>query len=138
MAGKGPPPKPPNRRARRNSDPLPSREVHHAAAPQPKLPAKMPDGSDWPAETRAWWRAWAKSPLAEGLTALEWHELLIAAVLHALYWGGDVRVASELRLRVGKFGMTPEDRLRLRIEFVPEEPEAPQTRRRDLRLVDES
>lgn len=96
----------------------------------------MPNGDPWPAQTRAWWAKWAKSPLAEGATALEWSELLAAAVLHGLYWSGDHKVGAELRLRVGKFGVTPEDRARLRWEYADEEPEAPGTPARVLRLVD--
>lgn len=137
MAGRGPAPKPPERRARHDSRDDRVRRIARHAAPQPKLPPKTPDGEPWPKATRAWWKTWGASPLTEGFTAVEWDELQVAAVLHALFWSGEIKVASELRLRTGKFGATPEDRLRLRIEFADEEPEAPAPRRA-LRLVDES
>jgi hypothetical protein len=43
--------------------------------------------------------------------------LLDTAVLHHLMWSeGQTQFASEIRLRVSKFGATPEDRSRSRIE----------------------
>ncbi|MDM3894761.1 hypothetical protein [Mycobacterium intracellulare] len=71
----------------------------------------------WPAQTRAWWKMWAESKLAEKFTANDWSELLDTARLHAAFWSGDLKVAPELRLRVAKFGATPEDRAKLRIVF---------------------
>jgi hypothetical protein len=77
----------------------------------------IPQRFRWPEQTRDWWQMWADSPLSADFTSTDWSELLDAAVLHARYWKGDVKVASELRLRVAKFGATPEDRARLRIQF---------------------
>lgn len=50
-------------------------------------------------------------------TATDWSELLDTAVIHALFWSGEVKLAAELRLRVAAFGATPADRARLRIVF---------------------
>ena len=63
------------------------------------------------------------------VTALEWSELLAAAVLHGMFWSGDTKVAAEFRLRVAKFGATPEDRQRLRVELVVPEPDGLRRRR---------
>lgn len=71
----------------------------------------------WPMVTRRWWKMWGESPLSAEYTETDWSFLLDTAYLHALYWKGDYRVAGELRLRVAKFGATPEDRARLRIQF---------------------
>jgi hypothetical protein len=60
---------------------------------------------------------WADSPLSDDFTSTDWSELLDTARLHAAFWFGDNSVAAELRLRVAKFGATPEDRVRLRIQF---------------------
>jgi hypothetical protein len=61
---------------------------------------------------------WGRAAITETFTETDWNELLDTAVLHAAYWGeGDRKVAPELRLRVAKFGATPEDRARLRIQF---------------------
>ncbi|MEU7096065.1 hypothetical protein [Kitasatospora aureofaciens] len=55
--------------------------------------------------------------MAQTFTPADWDFLLETAVLHAAFWDGDRTVASELRLRVAKFGATPEDRLRLKLEI---------------------
>lgn len=71
----------------------------------------------WPGRTREWWQMWADSPLSAEFTSTDWSELLDTALLHARFWRGDFKLAAELRLRVAKFGATPEDRARLRITF---------------------
>ncbi|HMG44982.1 MAG TPA: hypothetical protein VK611_26855 [Acidimicrobiales bacterium] len=71
----------------------------------------------WPERTRNWWRTWADSPLAPDFTESDWEFLLDTALIHAQFWNGDMKVASELRQRVGKFGATPEDRARLKVQF---------------------
>lgn len=50
------------------------------------------------------------------MTGTDWDFLLDTALLHAELWSGNRSVAAELRLRVAKFGATPEDRARLRIQ----------------------
>lgn len=80
----------------------------------------------WPARTKAWWKMWAESPLSTEFTANDWSELLDTALLHARFWSGNLSLAGELRLRVAKFGATPEDRARLRITFAQaDQAEAP-------------
>ena len=116
MAGRGPQPKDPRDRARRNKGPdltLITTEPEQ----QPELPDKMPGGDDWPDQTRSWWQMWAESPLTVEYTAQDWADLLDCAVLHGKFWNGAISVANELRLRVAKHGMTREDRARLRIQF---------------------
>lgn len=117
MAGRGPAPKASERRARRNADPVAARVIEVSPEAQPELPELMPSREPWPEATRTWWRMWAESPLSADFTANDWSELLDAAVLHGTYWSGSTSVAAELRLRVAKFGATPEDRARLRITF---------------------
>lgn len=113
MAGRGPAPKDPSRRARRNKEPQPLRVIHAEPTAQPDLPAHM----DWPQATADWWAMWAESPLSAEFTSTDWAFLLDTALLHAALWSGDSKAAPELRLRVAKFGATPEDRARLRITF---------------------
>ncbi|NEW49346.1 hypothetical protein GV792_04720 [Nocardia cyriacigeorgica] len=127
MAGRGPAPKDPSRRARTNKDPIGLRVITAAPVPQPELPEfdlqVNVDGKmiaqrfEWPARTREWWSMWADSPLSAEFTSTDWSELLDTAVLHARYWLGDIKLAAEIRLRTAKFGATPEDRARLRIQF---------------------
>lgn len=116
MAGRGPIPKDPAKRARVNKGP----EMHIIESepmPQPDLPECMPAGHGWPEITREWWAMWGRDPLAAEFRATDWAELLDTAVLHGLYWSGDVKLAGELRLRTAKFGATAEDRARLRIQY---------------------
>lgn len=127
MAGRGPAPKDPNRRARKNADPVALRVIHAEPIEQPALPdfdvQVEVDGEltsrsfEWPARTREWWRMWGESPLSADYTQTDWDFLLDTARLHAAFWSGDMKQAPELRLRVAKFGATPEDRARLRIQF---------------------
>lgn len=115
MAGRGPAPKDPEQRARRNKDPIPRTEIPFVKAKQPVLPARMPGGEAWPARTRAWWRRWGTDPRAKRFDAAAWDELLDTAVVHGRLWSGEWKAASELRLRMAKFGTTPEDRARMRV-----------------------
>lgn len=128
MAGRGPAPKPKGSRARRNKDPQVLRIITAQPVEQPSLPVIEQVVLDengkprkkrftWPTVTRRWWKMWGESPLSAEYTETDWSFLLDTAYLHALYWKGDYRVAGELRLRVAKFGVTPEDRARLRIQF---------------------
>lgn len=114
MAGRGPQPKAVEKRARTNVDPIPVRVLPAVLAMQPDLP----DGILWPVQTLTWWAMWRDTPLSVDFTATDWSELLDAALLHAKVWGeGDLKWLPELRLRTAKFGATPEDRARLRIQF---------------------
>lgn len=114
MAGRGPAPKSGDRRARRNSDATPTTILRFEEAEQPDLP----DGFPWPDATLEWWEMWRDSPQAEHFGSTDWSFLLDTAILHANLWGnGDTTVLAELRIRVAKFGATPEDRARLRMQF---------------------
>ena len=111
MAGRGPAPKDPSARARRNqSEPL------TIVAPDDQVRGPdLPEDFEWPATTRAWWETWRRSPQAKTFTDTDWSFLVDTAVMHAEFWLGNRNLAGELRLRVAKFGATPEDRMRLKI-----------------------
>jgi hypothetical protein len=111
MGGRGPAPKDPSERRRRNVSP---ELVLVTPDDQVRGPA-LPDEYEWPEQTRQWWETWRRSPQAQTFIDVDWSYLLDTALLHADLWLGDLSMAGELRLRVGKFGATPEDRLRLRI-----------------------
>lgn len=155
MAGRGPAGKDPATRARRNKPTTPETKLGAPKkAKQPPLPVlwltKVVDGEPkryrfaWPARTRTWWKKWGESPQAGSFTATDWDYLLDTALLHARYWQGETGVAGELRLRIAKFGATPEDRARLRMSFaepdVGEQKPAPASGARsrfgDLRVVE--
>lgn len=111
MAGRGPAPKNPDERRRRNAQPqltvIRSDGVHGPS---------LPEDVDWPDATLAWWETWRSSPQASTFTDTDWSFLLDTAVLHMEFWDGDRSVAAELRLRAAKFGATPEDRARLKMQ----------------------
>ena len=124
MAGRGPQPKDPSKRARRNSEVSGLRVITAEPTRQPNLPVLFFPDEDgkkkrfaWPEITKRWWSMWRDSPLSGEFTATDWSELLDTALLHARFWSGEFKLAGELRLRVAKFGATPQDRARLRIQF---------------------
>lgn len=125
MAGRGPAPKDPLKRARRNVDSSGLRIITADPVSQPKLPVVFFVDEEsgrkkrfaWPERTKQWWSMWSDSPLSGEFTSTDWSELMDTALLHARFWSGQLNLASELRLRVAKFGATPEDRARLKIQF---------------------
>lgn len=111
MAGRGPAPKDPADRRRRNATPA---AVPLAADDELRGP-DLPEEVKWPTQTVKWWRTWRESPQAQTFTDTDWSFLLDTAVMHSEFWQGNLALAAELRLRVAKFGATPEDRARLRM-----------------------
>lgn len=110
---RGPAPKPPGQKARRNIDPIPTTVVQMDGLTYgPQLPEKYL----WHEQTRIWWETWRKSPNAQTFTTTDWDFLLDTALIHTQFWNGE-NVAAELRLRCAKYGATPEDRLRLRLQI---------------------
>jgi hypothetical protein len=127
MAGVGPAPKDPSRRARRNKDVVQLRVVEVQPAGRPDLPEfdveLKRDGESvmvpfqWPAATRDWWEMLDLHPLKNEFTELDWSFLMDTARFHAAFWHGNLEAGKEVRLREAKYGFTPEDRARLRIQF---------------------
>lgn len=126
MAGRGPAPgsgaKPDSERRRRNSP----EALTVITADGKTYGPELPDTHEWPDATKAWWETWRTCALAQKFTRTDWAFLLDTAVLHAEFWMGDRSLAGELRLRAAKFGATPEDRARLKIEIGdPNKPATP-------------
>lgn len=125
MAGRGPRPKDPDKRAGHGGPP--QTILRWEYAPQPELPPEVP----WPEMTLHWWRMWGEAPQSELFGSTDWSFLLDTALIHADVWSGNLDRTSELRLRVSKFGATIEDRARLRLQFADADkadaarPEAP-------------
>jgi len=114
MAGRGPAPKDPSQRARRNKDTVPTTYLKFVKGEVPNLPA----GIKWHPRARAWWKTWANSAQVEIMTDVDWQFMLITAYLVHQFWdSGHWTLAAEIRLREAKMGATPEDRARLRIQF---------------------
>lgn len=130
MSGMGPAPKDPSKRRRRNADPISARSLARDNIVRgPELP---PGG--WHVRTIEWWEMWRNSPQAIEFTDSDWSFLLDTAILHNLLWQNSTdekvvsKVSSELRLRVAKFGATPEDRARLRMQFAEKDSETETTK----------
>lgn len=134
MAGRGPAPKAEDKRRRRNASPSTTALVSDGVLRGSPLPRSgwmvRVDGEsvnlEWPEPTKGWWLNWRKSAQAQTFSPADWDFLLETAVLHARFWTGDHSVAGELRLRVAKFGATPEDRLRLRMSIDQDQDAAPE------------
>jgi hypothetical protein len=135
VAGPGPAPKDPATRRRRNVDPIPITEIStDGQLCGPELPdGVLPDGETWHARTLAWWDTWRRSEQSRSFLATDWDFLIDTALMHHTMWTrARWEFAGELRLRAGKFGATPEDRMRLRMRVTdtgpaskPAEPAAP-------------
>jgi len=112
MAGRGPAPKPVLARESRTKarEEAATKVATDGIVRGPDLPS-----GSWPEQTLAWWQTWRTSPMAQTFGATDWDFLLDTALLHAEMWSGNLAVAGELRIRMAKFGATPEDRLRLKI-----------------------
>jgi hypothetical protein len=122
MAGRGPAPNPDRGQVRRgNIEPAPTVVV----ADGQKYGPELPDTFEWPQATLDWWDGWRRSAQASTFSELDWLFLRDTAVLHGEFWSGNRSYAAELRLRVAKFGATPEDRARLRIEMGGTPPKPP-------------
>ena len=122
MAGKGPAPKPAAQRRRRNLDIVQTEMITQDDVIRgPELPETF----EWHSRTEIWWDTWRNSAQSITFTDTDWDFLIDPALLHTKFWNGE-NVGAELRLRVSKFGATPEDRLRLRLQ-IENEPEQSKT-----------
>ena len=90
----------------------------------------LPDGS-WHPRTVAWFETWRRSPMASTFIDADWDFLIDTALLHTEMWSGSPGLAAEIRLRVSKLGVTPEDRLRLKLQIDDEIEQAPKPKRMD-------
>lgn len=128
MAGRGRAPgsgaKPDSERRRRNTP----EELTVVTADGERHGKELPDTFDWPQATLDWWETWRTCAQASKFTDTDWSFLLDTAVLHAEFWLGNRALAGELRLRAAKFGATPEDRARLKIEIGNPDSQTPPTR----------
>src|SRR5262249_27668372 len=120
MAGRGAAPK--SARSRARDDVRRQAEMTTLVADGeshgPELPEGMlPDGAEWHPRTRALWESLRRNPLLADEPELGWEFLLDTALMHHTMWSkGRWEFASEVRLRLAKYGATPEDRMRLKLK----------------------
>jgi hypothetical protein len=113
MAGRGFPPKSPDRRAGKQKDHTAQTVLRSESVEPPALPERY---AEIP-EVAQWWETWVFSPQAEVFGSTDWQFLLDTLPLVAAYYEGNLKVAAELRLRMASYGATPADRARLRMTF---------------------
>lgn len=116
MAGRGPAPK--GKRARERDQPDVETLEDVGESYGPDLPeGVLPDGESWHPQTVKFWESLRRFPLLKDEPEIGWQFLVDTALMHHTMWTkGRWEFASELRLRVAKYGATPEDRMRLKIK----------------------
>lgn len=88
----------------------------------PKLPKTQPNGMPWPAWTLDWWKAVSTMPHCALWEDEDWRFAIDTASVAAVFHGGDIRVATELRNREKVMGTTMDFRRDLRIRYVDPKP----------------
>jgi hypothetical protein len=124
VAGRGPAPKDPSKRRRRNAaEPetviTPDDELRGPELPEGVLGVNTKTGelTEWHPMTLLWWKTWRESAQAQTFTDTDWAFLIDTALMHHSMWDkGQWTLAAEVRLRAAKFGATPEDRARLKLK----------------------
>lgn len=120
MAGRGPAPKDPEDRVRRNK-PNVTTIAGDGRLRGPALPDWM--GEPWHPATLDWWANVRKSPQSRTWIPTDWNFLIDTALMHHTMWQkGRWDFAAEFRLRCAKYGLTPKDRQDMGIKI--EEPAA--------------
>ena len=143
MAGRGPIPKDPEKRVRRNKVPD---SVELEAGKTGDAPP-LPGADGYREETRVWYRTWCESPQGTQFVATDWQRLHMLAPLVDAFFDQAApadqrqRLLGEIRLNEQRLGATPEDRQRLRWNLRPPAvtPERKPSRRRSdprLKLVE--
>lgn len=108
----GPPPKPANKRARRNKDLIEQRVVQAVPSGQPGLP----DDVDWPEQTLEWWSALGRLPQTAELSAVQWDHLAMIAMIHADVWGNrNLRSVPVYQKAMAEYPILPATMLRMRV-----------------------
>lgn len=127
MAGRGPAPKPADKRARRNAG---KAELEISSQARPANPPPLPGEANYLEETLAWYQTWATSPQATQFTATDWQRLhMLAPIVDDYFREPDSKLLAEIRLNEERLGATPSDRQRLAWHIVEETTDVPATAR---------
>jgi len=106
-------PRPKEGAIRRNSHPF-AQELSAGPAPGRELPRGLGVKT---AGAKRFWRTWSTAPQTANWAETDWTELEITVRLVDRFYQGEDKLASEIRMRVSKWGATVEDRARLRMTF---------------------
>lgn len=85
---------------------------------------------------KRFWKTWSAAPQTQHWLETDWAELELTTKLVDHFYSGEVRLAGEIRQRVGKWGATTEDRARLRMDFAKHAEEEAQKAALEARTVD--
>ena len=109
---KGPVPKDPKIRQRRNR--VTTQSTLDAASDGRRRRPSLPAGINWHPMTVAWWRDVWRSPMAREFLEADKHALFRMAILIDRFWLEPTKeLGAEIRLEQQAFGLTPIDRRRL-------------------------
>lgn len=89
----------------------------------PKLPVKRANGHSWLATTKRWWKSISIMPHCVLWQDSDWEFAVETAELRARFDEGDSRLATELRNREKKLGLTWDSRRDMRIRYVDPVPD---------------
>ncbi|MFD4608289.1 hypothetical protein ACFWOT_09245 [Streptomyces sp. NPDC058440] len=106
-------PKPKDNAVRRNKHPH-AQQLSAGATEGRALPPGLGVRT---AGAKRFWKTWATSPQAAKWAETDWAELEITCKLVDEFYGGETKLAGEIRQRVAKWGATVEDRARLRMSI---------------------
>lgn len=130
MGARGPAPKDPATRQRRNRSPGANTIEDHDPLPRDKIPPlKKRLGADgkpieWSKLARAYWRELWKSPVAKLWTRSDvWRVWLYLDLFDQWVTTRELDVLKELRLQSPALGIAPMDRRRMDWSVVPHEPD---------------
>lgn len=126
MAGRGPTPKDPSTRVRRNASPVAERVISFERAEQPGLADLLGDlnpvtGEPWSAATADLWKSLGEFYADEMLHRTQWHLLARAMILDDVYVSGEMKAETALRQWIAQFPAFPADLMRYRITSVEAE-----------------
>ena len=94
-------------------------EVEHRPFEEaPRLPRTQPSGLPWPKATKRWWQVVSRMPHCILWDEADWQFALDTATTVAVFHGGDMKVAVEVRQREKVMGTTLDARRDLRIRYV--------------------
>lgn len=112
MAGRGPTPKDPDKRQRRNAtQELTELQLGGSSVKAPALPG----AKKFLKATRDWYAIWASSPQASQFTMPSWQRLwMLAPLVDQYFRAPDKTLLAEIRLNEKELGATPEAMQRLR------------------------
>lgn len=127
MAGKGRAPKDPSELSARAKTDKPFKQVVIEAATQPLLEDVIGvnnplTGMPWTRATLLLWSQLSDFPTTVNLLPAQWSSLARAFMLDDALIAGDQKMAVEARMRLSKFGIDPDDLMRMRVKVTTSEP----------------